>query len=171
MICTGPRKTIRAGRAGIRPHFRGSSPKIRIWGIIFGITQSSFIHHTIQMFLLKLPPPSLTQPVGPTHSKRVNHGSTNWKVLILWKYDSNVAMWGYNWRRNISHCMFRVQPERVPTKCKVDRLMALDSLDICDRYYYWFVLCCSLFRRILTTGFLCSWLGHKVCAGLQTNFL
>lgn len=103
------------------------------------------------MILQEFPPPPLTQTVGCTHLKKGYHGSTNWKVFVLWKYDTNVALWGYKWRRNISHCMFRVQPERVPTKGTVDRLMALDSLDIGDWDYFWFGLCCSLFQRTLTT--------------------
>ena len=98
----------------------------------------------------RTPSGTMTQTVGRTHPQKGNHGNTYWKVLVLWKNDSNVALWRYNWRRNLSHCMFRVQRKRLPTKRTVDRLMAMGWLDICDWFYDWYVLCCSRFRRQLT---------------------
>ena len=95
----------------------------------------------------------LNHPVGRTHPQKGNHGNTYWKVLDLWKNDSNVALWRYNWRRNLSYRMFRVQRKRLPTKRTVDRLMAMGRwLDICDWFDYWYVLCYSRFRRHLTPG-------------------
>jgi hypothetical protein len=89
--------------------------------------------------------------VGRTHPQKGNHGNTYWKVLDLWKNDSNVALWRYNWRRNLSYRMFRVQRKRLSTKRTVDRLMAMGRwLDSCDWFDYWYVLCCSRFRRPLT---------------------
>jgi hypothetical protein len=91
------------------------------------------------------------QPPGAyIRRKVIRYGSTYWKVLELWKNDQNVALWRYNRRRNVSHCLFRVQRKRPPTKRKVDRLMALGLLDICDWFSDWYVLCCPRFRRPLT---------------------
>ena len=84
-----------------------------------------------------------------THPQKGNYGNSHWKVPELWKNDQYVALWRYNWRRNLSHCMFRVQRKRLPTKRTVDRLMAMGWLDICDWFYYWYVLCCSRFWRQL----------------------
>lgn len=95
-------------------------------------------------------PAPVTHTVRRTDPQKGNHGNIYWKVLVLWKNDSNVALWRYNWRRNLSHCMFRVQRKRLPTKRAVDRLMAMGWLDVCDWSYDWYVLCCSRFRRPLT---------------------
>ncbi len=93
----------------------------------------------------------LKRGVGRTHPQKGNHGNTDWKVPVLWKNDSNVALWRYNWRRNVSHCMFRMQRKRPPTKRTVERLMAMGCwLDICDWLYDWYVLCCSRSRWPLT---------------------
>jgi hypothetical protein len=93
--------------------------------------------------------PRVTQAVRRTHPQKGNHGNTDWKVLVLWKNDSNVALRRYNRWRNVSHCMFRVQRKRLPTKRTVDHLMALGWLAIFDWFYCWYVLCGSPFRRQL----------------------
>jgi hypothetical protein len=33
--------------------------------------------------------------VRRTHPQKGNHGNTYWKMLDLWKNDSNVALWRY----------------------------------------------------------------------------
>jgi hypothetical protein len=92
----------------------------------------------------------ITRAVRRTQPQKGNHGNSDWKVLVLWKNDSDLALWRDHWRRNVSHCMFRVQPERLPTKRTVDRLMALGWLDRCGWLYDWDTLCPSHFRRTLT---------------------
>lgn len=94
--------------------------------------------------------------VAPTvrriHLQKGNHGNSDWKVLVLWKNDSDVALRRDHWWRNVSHCMFRVQPERLPAKCTIDRLMAMGWLDRCGWLYDRYALCRSHFRRTLTSA-------------------
>jgi hypothetical protein len=82
-------------------------------------------------------------------------------MLVLWKNDSNVALWRNTGRWNVSHCLFRVQPKRLPTKRTVDCSMAMGRLDIGDWFYDWYAPCCSRFRRSLTPA---------VCLQLGSNF-